>query len=365
MAGGEQEGGGLEAPAGGGPASEPAQGASGGAPEDPRVDLVFEGGGVKGIGLAGAFGELWERGYRPQCAAGTSAGAITAALVAAGYSGPQIQEIVLREMKFERFEDPSFWDHFGVAGDMVEFLKARGMHSGDYFLDWMREKLKEAGKVKFGDLRDEQATNERRRYTLQVIASDLSARSMLVLPRDAAQLGIDDPDELEIAEAVRMSMSIPVFFKPVLRKDGQGRTHTIVDGGLLSNYPIWLFDSPPGSRPRFPTFGMLLVAPNQADPLLPAPAADAPLPSVAPPVDFAKAIVETMMEAHDRLYVEAANFARTIAIPTLGVRTTQFDIDEETATKLFDSGRQAAEEFLSGWSFRAYLEEFRDGTNGS
>ena len=54
--------------------------------EQLAVDLVCEGGGVKGIGLAGAYSVLEERGYRPNNVAGTSAGAITAALIAAGYS---------------------------------------------------------------------------------------------------------------------------------------------------------------------------------------------------------------------------------------------------------------------------------------
>ena len=53
---------------------------------DTHADLVFEGGGVKGIGLAGALATLEEREYGPQNIAGTSAGAITAALLAAGYS---------------------------------------------------------------------------------------------------------------------------------------------------------------------------------------------------------------------------------------------------------------------------------------
>ncbi len=70
-----------------------------------------------------------------------------------------------------------------------------------------------------------------------------------MLPRDAReQLGID-PDELEIATAVRMSMSIPMFFDPVVHRNPTNRDdeHVIVDGGLLSNFPIWLFDSPPGA----------------------------------------------------------------------------------------------------------------------
>ena len=229
-----------------------------------QADLVFEGGGVKGIGLAGAFKQVYDTGYRPACVAGTSAGAITASLVAAGYTGDELEQIVLHEMDFTKFEDPTFLDHFGVAGDLAEFLKSRGMHSGDYFVGWIRELLGAKGKTQFGHLRDPSPSAENRTYGLQVIASDISAQSMLVLPRDAAQLGIGDPDELEIAHAVRMSMSIPVFFEPVIQRDGQGREHTIVDGGLLSNFPVWLFDSASDVRPAFPTFGMLLVAPNQS-----------------------------------------------------------------------------------------------------
>jgi len=325
---------------------------------DPRADLVFEGGGVKGIGLAGAFGTLWQRGYRPQCVAGTSAGAITAALVAAGYTGEELQQIVLEEMDFTKFADPTFLDHFAVPGDAVEFLKDRGMHSGDYFLGWIREKLAAKGKATFGDLRDDAATSDSRRHRLQVIASDLSAQSLLVLPRDAAQLGYQNPDDLPIAEAVRMSMSIPVFFVPVTRRDGNGQEHTIVDGGLLSNYLVWLFDTSPGVVPEFPTFGMLLQAPNQSAPLI-AGAPEGHLAPVTAPVDFVKAIVDTMMEAHDRLYVDSADYARTIPIPTLGVRTTEFDITPAQTAALFESGRSAAAAFLDGWSFERYIAQFR------
>jgi NTE family protein len=332
-----------------------------GTASEQQADLVFEGGGVKGIGLAGAYRELYDSGYRPGCVAGTSAGAITAALVAVGYSGAELQQVALHEMDFKKFEDPTFLDHFGVAGDIAEFLKSRGMHSGKYFLGWIREQLQAKGKTQFGHLRDPNPSAENRTYKLQVIASDISAQSMIVLPRDAQQLGLGDPDELEIAQAVRMSMSIPVFFEPVVQRDGHGQEHTIVDGGLLSNFPIWLFDSAPGVRPSCPTFGMLLVAPNQAAPLIQNPPAGAQLGPVTSPIEFAKAIADTMMEAHDRFYVEQANFARTIPIPTLGVKTTEFDIAPERAQELFNSGGEAAKSFLGSWNFDAYIERFRSG----
>jgi NTE family protein len=324
-----------------------------------RADLVFEGGGVKGIALAGAYLELSARGYRPECVAGTSAGAITAALVAVGYSGAELEEIVLGQMHFPDFEDATLLDRLGVAGETAQFLRTRGIHSGKYFLGWMRERLAAKGITKFGHLRDPAASSAARSYRLQVIASDLTARSMLVLPRDAAQLGLD-PDELEIAEAVRMSMSIPIFFKPMIAAGApSGPAHVIVDGGLLSNYPIWLFDCPAGQPPQFPTFGMLLVAPGPTAPLLAVAPAAAELPRVGGNVAFLKAIVETMMEAHDRLYVQQADYARTIPIPTLGVTTTQFDISPAQTAALFESGRSAAAAFLDGWNFERYIAQFR------
>src|SRR5579863_636555 len=78
-----------------------------------EADLVFEGGGVKGIGLAGAYRALSDAGYQPQCVAGTSAGAIMASLVAAGYSGAELEGIVLNKqtMDFRKFEDETLLDH--------------------------------------------------------------------------------------------------------------------------------------------------------------------------------------------------------------------------------------------------------------
>jgi NTE family protein len=120
---------------------------------------------------------------------------------------------------------------------------------------------------------------------------------------------------------------------------------------------VWLFDSR-GQPPRWPTFGLLLVEPE-------------PRKSVAHRLsrrrgdtgllDFLKAMAQTMLEAHDRLYVEQANFARTIPIPTLGVRTTEFDLSRERALELYASGRSAAEDFLSRWDMAAYVERYRTG----
>jgi NTE family protein len=78
-------------------------------------------------------------------------------------------------------------------------------------------------------------------------------------------------------------------------------------------------------------------------------------------VDYIRSMAQTMMEAHDRLYMEQETFVRTIPIPTLGVHTAEFDLSDERAQALYDAGRQAAEEFLSTWDFHAYIEQFRRG----
>jgi NTE family protein len=326
---------------------------------DQYADLVFEGGGVKGIGLAGAYAALSERGFEPKCVAGTSAGAITAALVAAGYSSAELDQILMH-LPFAEFKDPDWWDRAGTPGKLVSLIREKGIYEGKFFRTWIGDLLEKKGVTRFGQLAFEQDDRPEKGYRLKVIASDVTHRRMLVLPDDAPHLGVD-PDELEIAYAVRMSMSIPVFFEPVVHENPDtGDEHLIVDGGMLSNFPVWLFDAQ-GREPRWPTFGLMLVEPDPKVSLGHRIGGDdhgVPRGSL---IDYMKSLASTMMAAHDRLYLENATFARTIPIPTLGVGTTEFDIPPDRVKALYDSGHQAAISFLDQWDFQAYIEQFRRG----
>jgi len=327
------------------------------------MDLVCEGGGVKGIGLAGAYSALQEEGFTVENVAGTSAGAITAAFVAAGFSSEEIREIILN-LDYHQFEDKGWEDRLPLVEKTASILLDLGIYEGKALYEWMREKLSEKNVSTFADLvHDEGEEDLRYRYKLQVIASDVTARELLVLPRDAAKLGIK-PDELEVAYAVRMSMSIPIFFEPVRHKHPTEGEHVIVDGGMLSNFPVWLFDCPDDEEPSWPTFGLLLVEPNPREHLGTRIEPPREEEGIAKLIDYLKSLAQTMMAAHDRLYLEQADYARTIPIPTLGVGTTEFDIKDDRALALYDSGRQAAEKFLSTWNFETYIEEFRRGREG-
>ena len=326
------------------------------------ADLVFEGGGMKGIGLAGAYAAFEGRGFAHKGVAGTSAGAIAAALIAAGYSSKELDQILL-DLPFADFKDKGWEDRLPVVGKPLSLLLSHGIYKGDFFREWMAEKLKARGITTFGQLVDEEAEVSENRWRLKVIASDVTCRRMLVLPQDAGHLGIE-PDEMEIADAVRMSMSIPMFFEPVVHKDRDGKRHVIVDGGMLSNFPVWLFDRQ-GQDPRWPTFGLLLVEPEPRKPIGHRLQDEDYKARPGSLLDYVKALAHTMMEAHDRLYLEKATFARTIPIPTLGVGTTEFEITPERVRALYDSGHKAASDFLDQWSFEAYIEEFRRGKQHS
>jgi NTE family protein len=324
------------------------------------VDLVLEGGGVKGIALVGALSVLEERGYQHQNLAGASAGAIIAALLAAGYTADELREIVAN-LDYSRFKDKAWEDLSPLAPISLSILKDLGIYEGKEFEEWMRSLLETKGKRTFGDLIRQPDDEPRYRYKVQLIASDLTEQRLLVLPRDAPVLGIGNPDDLDVAMAVRMSMSIPIFFEPVKFPNLQtGREHLIVDGGMLSNFPVWLFDT--DGVPAWPTFGLRLAEPNPRASL----AKQLPPPEnsrrgILAVVDYARSLVATMMAAHDRLSLENADYARTIDIDTLGVGTTEFDLSNERAMELYQSGRTAAEGFLESWNYEEYLEKFRAG----
>jgi NTE family protein len=328
-------------------------------PDDPRLaDLVLEGGGVKGIGLAGAYEALVRNGFEPANVAGTSAGAIAAALIAAGYTPAELRTEILG-LNYRQFEDEGWEDKLPLIDRTASILLDLGIYEGKRFREWMAGKLEAKGVRTFADLvRDPDETDLRYRYKLHVIVSDVTERALLVLPRDAAKLGLD-PDELEVADAIRMSMSIPIFFEPVRHENPKtGQEHVLVDGGMLSNFPVWLFDCKEG-EPEWPTFGLLLVEPKLREHLgkrIEPPKRDR---GVSALIDYLKSLAQTMMAAHDRLYLEQSDFARTIPIPTLGVGTTEFDITPERAEALYESGVKAAEEFLATWDFDAYITEFR------
>jgi NTE family protein len=325
--------------------------------ERSHADLVLEGGGVKGIGLVGAYLTLVEHGYQAHRVAGTSAGAVVGALIAADMP-PDLMLKTMREVDYGRFQDESFLDHLGKVGKGLSVLFEKGIFEGDHLRTWLDGLLSDLGKATFGDLRiddPESSLPSEHAYRLVVHTSDISCGRLVRLPWDYPLYGLD-PDKQRVADAVRASMSIPFFYEPVRmnghRPDGTEIDSYLVDGGLLSNFPIDVFDRTDDKPPRWPTFGIKLSSrpTTQMEERF----------EIDGVLDLAKAMVGTMMKFHDQMHIDdPAVLARTMFVDTVDVKATDFDIDEATQDLLYENGRAAASKFLGTWAFDAYVLSHR------
>ncbi|HET7328585.1 MAG TPA: patatin-like phospholipase family protein [Nocardioidaceae bacterium] len=321
-------------------------------------DLVLEGGGVKGIALAGAVLPLAQAGYRFPRIAGTSSGAVVGALVAAlQRSGEPLAVVgeIARTLDYSRFPDRGLPGRLlgplAFLADGLSLLFEGGIYEGDYLHDWMAGVLSDLGVRTFGDLRvdDPGADGEiHHRYGLVVTASDLSRHRFVKLPWEYGEYGLD-PDEQSVADAVRASISIPFFFEPVSLRGAHG-VATLVDGGLLSSYPIEIFDRRDEHPPRWPTIGVRVSSRSEEQ---------SPEP-VEGPVSLALSLVETALEARQSaVSMDPCNQRRSIFVDTRAISSTDFDITREQQEQLVETGRTAAEQFLQEWDFAEWLRDCR------
>lgn len=330
-----------------------------------KADAVFEGGGVKGIGLVGAISEIEKAGYVLENLSGTSAGAIVASLLAVGYSSAELKK-ELEQLNYNDFKDEGLLDKLGFLGKSLSIGFEYGIYEGEFFENWLEGLLVAKGKTTFGDITTGYK-EEQYKYKFQAIAADITDRRLLVLPGDLRLFGLE-PDEFSISRAVRMSMSIPFFFEPVELRDTSGRKHFIVDGGLLSNYPIWLLDDGTGDPP-WPTFGFKLMEPDKRE------LKQAKRNPINNPISFLKAIVGTMLDAHDSYHISKSkgDYDRTIGIPTVitvngaekEIGTTDFNITQEESQALYENGVKVAMKFLETWDFDEWKKKYRQKKKAS
>ena len=320
------------------------------------ADLVLEGGGVKGIGLVGAMLVLDEAGYRFPRIAGTSSGAIAASLAAAiQQSGRSLSLLrgYLGSVDYLRFEDKSLIARLtGGLGSAAHLLLDMGLYSGDYLAEWLSPILADLGVTSFRQLEIPPGEDpgasipDGQRYRLLVLASDITRRTLVRMPWDYPIYGLP-AGEQSIVSAVRASMSIPFFFEPVRMKtrrstspeygDWPGGTVTLVDGGMLSNFPLQSFDRADQVPSRWPTFGIKLSARQiQMSPDRPA----------GNTVGEAIDCLRTMITEWDRYHLDAEAARSTIFVDCGTINSTDFALTLQDQQQLYDSGCRAATQFL-------------------
>ncbi len=310
-------------------------------------NAVFEGGGVRGIAHVGAVRILEKSGYRLRFFAGSSAGAIVAALLAAGYTPDELQEILMG-LDFTQFLHETGVARLGAVGKAASLLTRFGLYDADLFERWLSDLLAKRGVRSFGTLALPSPSQGEPQWPLQVTACDVTDQRLLLLPRDFADFGLD-PNLCSVAMAVRMSMSIPFFFKPFPLKDRRGKVHLIVDGSLLSSYPVWIF-SRNCLSPSLPTIGFDFVG----DRACPAVCHSKSWPEF---FCYLGMVISTSMNAVDKQQASIPGQAPvgTVKIPVTvqteeGLRRISpidFELSDSEKVQLFQNGEQAARRFLS------------------
>ena len=362
-------------------------------------DLVFEGGGAKGMVFVGALKEFERRKFQYGRLLGTSAGAISATLVAAGYTVDEMLEALAEKKNgksvFSEFmatpssipEDvindgaiSSFLDGYNIpylpdflervikrsllaylaekipARNLVSFVELGGWYSADPFISWLNNKL-DSGNVngkkrEYSHLTLEEFFAETGK-DLSLCVTDTTWHLLLVLNHHTAP-------QCPVAWAVRMSMSIPLLWQEIIwqrewgKYRGQDITgHTIVDGGVLSNFPIELFLSdlpsitalvgqPSGNQ----VLGMLIDEDQKVEGL------DSMQENVnklniagLKPVQRISGLVNTMLEAHDKSVITAFEDL-VVRLPAKGYGTTEFDMSDKKRGLLINAGEKAMINYL-------------------
>lgn len=323
-------------------------------------NLVFEGGGVKGIAYIGAMQIMEGRGLLAgiRRVGGTSAGAINALIFSLGYDISE-QNDILRSTDFRDFMD----DSFGAIRDIRRLAREFGWHKGDFFESWI------------GDLIERRLGNRRATFAdltqaglpdLYVIGTNLSTGY-------AEVFSAERHPAMELATALRISMSIPLFFSAM--RYGE-RQDVYVDGGVQLNYPIKLFDREryidmageanaarttsyynkenarfllerPGRSPYIYNCQTLGLRLDTAEEIglyrYDEPLKGKPVKSFT---DYARCLVGALMKAQESAHLHSDDWQRTVYINTLDVGTVDFDLSDDKKQALIEQGISGTERYF-------------------
>lgn len=322
-------------------------------------NFVFEGGGVKGIAYLGALDVFTEKGVVADIArvGGTSAGAINAILLGLGFTPKETKEI-LWALDFNNFMD----DSWGIIRDSQRLVEQYGWYKGDYFRSWISKLIKEKTGNSESTFADIEAMKEKRGFkSLYFMGTNLSTSFSEIFSAEHSP-------RMCIADAVRISMSIPLFF--AAKRSARGDVY--VDGGVLDNYPIKLFDrkkylasnnfTEPAYYQRInsklenlerpissyvynkETLGFRLDSKEEISVFRDH--AEPPHKKIDNFFDYTWAFIDTIIESQQSSHLHNDDWVRTVYIDTIGVGTTDFDLSEAKKKALVKSGKDGATKYF-------------------
>ncbi len=329
----------------------------------PFRNLVFQGGGAKALAYHGALRVLQDEGILLQIerVAGASAGAALAALLSMRLDVDEIVKVYktfdieqLAATKLGRIPDsnsaPSILrrelERIQNSFASVTRLASKfGWYSSAYSYQWMQDIVatygRGDGKATFGQFREWGFRD------LYIVVTNLTTHTTEMFSADTSP-------HVSVVDALLMSQALPIFFE-ALRFDGQqfGQGDFHADGGILTNYPLELFDEHPFAwRNRWfvngvnwETLGCRLHTPEDC------PKRSGPITNLLTYVqNIFEALVETQAVAYQ---LSKTAHRRTIDISDCCVRSTDWDVrpyaDDERYLKLISAGKLATVDFLENY----------------
>lgn len=297
--------------------------------------LVFSGGGVKGIAFCGVLKKLEELGILNNIKnyAGTSVGSIIACLLSVGYTSAEILQI------FTEIDLVSLVDRDYVVKDPINLFSKYGVAKGKLLYKTIGDYIK----MKTGDpdYTIEELYKEKG-IKLVIVATNLSTRNSIYFYYDEGK----KHSMIPIREAVRMSISIPFLFEPVIFDE-----NIICDGGLLDNYPLHVFDGvnpdDVSSRmnlcvPNHQVLGINIVTESEMDGLI----SDKKY-EIKSLYDYCKAIVDTFMIDNGRRTMSPSYWLRTINLYSPDYSLTNFSLTVEQKDELILIGEKHVDKFFN------------------
>ena len=298
-------------------------------------NLVFEGGGVKGVAYAGAIQSLEKHKLLAQVekTGGTSAGSIVACLVALNFSGDDIWNIV-KAMPMESFEDKAW-----VGSKLHNY----GIHPAKTFLEWLKKTVAPKGIqpdttfAQMAAMKDKKGNKMFKDF--HCFASDIYAHKV-------QEFSAETTPDTYVVEAVRASMSIPLFFYAWQFSNKKPNDHLYVDGGMVYNYPLTAFDPKPAD-PTEPSESNMQTLGFHLDNLTGEKTVNKF--GYGHWVSYVKNTFETLMASQTISFLrDAQNLQRSVRINDLGVSATDFDLSDAMKDHLRMNGYLATEKYLEG-----------------
>jgi NTE family protein len=304
-------------------------------------NLVFEGAGMRGLAYAGVVEELEAQGILEgvEKVGGTSAGAITALMIALNYNSNEIQKI-LSDTEFQNFND-------GGLGGISRIKNEFGWYKGEEFEKWIENiieaKTGDAG-IMFNEL-DAGGFKD-----LYVVVTSLNGQKLKVLSED-------NYPNMKVKDAVRASMSIPLYFRAVFvdehghrYNDYKDGLDVLIDGGIMGNYPIFIFDEIVNSNTsnlRIANAHTLGFRIDSKDQIL----QDSITRQIAPfeinsIQDYVSALYNFTMESANRNQLTEADWDRTVSISSEGIGPVIRKFSQQEKELLVQSGRNSIKQYL-------------------